>query len=364
MAEILCLTSGLTGIAYASFELVRRLEQAGHSVVYASPRSIGDLAEANGITYTQLAPVNFFPGGQENGEKGLMQRLKKWWSRLSNRDQRRADAVQALGMDAFAGFLQERDPDLIIVDVELHEHLMTAVAMGWPTVLLSQWFSLWQRPGLPPLMEATIPGQGWRGSSWGLSWAWWRWRWQRRWIFGKKSLRTVGTNRRAILREYARKIGFPLRYAPDNYWPGPFTYSGLPVLSMTVQEMEFPHPIQAGLTYVGAMVNEERKDAKQDSEVEGRLAEIFALCDEQNTRLICCTVSTFKAGDTTFLQRLIAAVGRRPDWQLIVGLGSKLQVAELGEIPTNVHPFAWIPQLRVLRRADCSINHGGDSYYQ
>ncbi|MEO0872990.1 MAG: glycosyltransferase [Bacteroidota bacterium] len=359
MAEILCLTSGLMGIAYASFELTHRLEEAGHRVQYGSPRPIADLAEANGIQYKQLAPVNFFPAGQEHVGGGLVQRLRKWKDRLVQRKQRRVEAVEALGMDEFAHFLRTTSPDLIIIDIELHEHIMTAVAMGIPTVLLSQWFSLWQQPGLPPLMQQTIPGEGWRGSSWGLAWTWWCWRWQRRWIFGKKSLRTVGTHRRAILREYARKIGFSHRYIPHNYWPGPFTYSGLPMISMTMQEMEFPHMAHPNLTYVGAMVNDQRRDVKHDNTIDSQLSSVFARCEQEGNHLICCTVSTFKAGDTVFLQRLIAAVGRRPEWRLVVGLGAKLKVTDLGEIPENVHPFPWIPQLKVLAKADCSINHGG-----
>ena len=37
MAHVLCLTTGLTGILHASFEVVRRLEAWGHHVTYACP---------------------------------------------------------------------------------------------------------------------------------------------------------------------------------------------------------------------------------------------------------------------------------------------------------------------------------------
>ncbi len=338
---------------------MHRLERAGHRVTYGSPRLIEDLATTNGINYLQLPPVNFFPGGQDHGGGSFKQRLQKWWLQLLNRKERQAQAVQALGMDEFAVLLNDENPDLLIVDIELHEHLMTAIAKGVPTILLSQWFSLWQRPGLPPLMQDTIPGQTWEGSRLGLTVAWWRWRWQRRWMFGKKRLRSAGTNRRAIIQKYAHKVGFPLHYARQNYWPGPFTYSGLPVISMTMEEIEFPHPVQPGLTYVGALINDQRSGAKEDAEIEHQLQAIFAAKEQQQARLICCTVSTFKAGDTYFLQRLVTAVGRRPEWLLVIGLGAKVEVQELGELPANVFPFNWIPQLKVLAKADCSINHGG-----
>ena len=37
MAHILCMTTGLTGILNASFEVVRRLEKRGHRLTYACP---------------------------------------------------------------------------------------------------------------------------------------------------------------------------------------------------------------------------------------------------------------------------------------------------------------------------------------
>jgi len=44
---------------------------------------------------------------------------------------------------------------------------------------------------------------------------------------------------------------------------------------------------------------------------------------------------------------------------MILGLGGLLETNFLSSIPSNVHPFAWVPQLSVLEQADCSINHGG-----
>ncbi|MEL6972527.1 MAG: hypothetical protein AAFO02_20340, partial [Bacteroidota bacterium] len=118
MAQILCLTSGLTGITNASLELVKRLERAGHEVTLGSTRPIGELVAANEINYLQLPPVNFFPGGQDKSGGGLGQRLQKWWYRWQNRKERRAEAVKALGMDVFADQLRSLKPGLLIIDIE------------------------------------------------------------------------------------------------------------------------------------------------------------------------------------------------------------------------------------------------------
>ncbi|MEN0048666.1 MAG: nucleotide disphospho-sugar-binding domain-containing protein [Bacteroidota bacterium] len=66
-----------------------------------------------------------------------------------------------------------------------------------------------------------------------------------------------------------------------------------------------------------------------------------------------------KAGDASFLRKLVEAISNRPDYILILGLGGLLKADFLPSLPPNVHAFSWIPQLEVLKEADCSINHGG-----
>ena len=76
-------------------------------------------------------------------------------------------------------------------------------------------------------------------------------------------------------------------------------------------------------------------------------------------QVIYCSVSSLIAGDESFLDNLIAAVGKRPEWELIIGLGGKIKADTFKDLPPNVHPFDWVPQLKVLSFADLSINHAG-----
>jgi UDP:flavonoid glycosyltransferase YjiC (YdhE family) len=128
---------------------------------------------------------------------------------------------------------------------------------------------------------------------------------------------------------------------------------------MTLEEMEFPHSIRPNSHYIGAMVFEKRKDIQIDISTEKRLNEIFETKQKTGAKLIYCSVSTFRKGDSKFLKKLTEAVKNREDWILIIGLGGKLNTDFLEPMPKNVHAFEWIPQLKVLAQADCSINHGG-----
>jgi len=356
MAHIICITSGLRGILYASFGMLRQLEQRGHQITYACPKEVGDIVTANGFPYLQLPPTNFFPAPDLPAFSSKWKRLL-YKFRYAKRLQKQA--VTNLGMDVFGEKIDELNPDLLLIDVELHEHLMTAIAKNRPTILLSQWFSLWNRKGLPPLLEDTIPGKGWRGSELGIRWAWWKIQVQRKLIFLKTKIRTGGTNRRSVLRLYAKSIGFPVKYIKENYWPGPFTYSELPVLSMTLEELEFPHDKRPNLYYVGLMIDTQRVELQQDKQVESQLKNIYKKVENNQKSLIYCSVSSFKKGDESFIRRLINAIEGQKDWILVLSLGGLLEKNNFKDLPTNVFAFSWIPQIQVLANANCSINHGG-----
>ena len=359
MAHIVCMTSGLTGILNASFELMRRLEADGHRVTCACPQPVGEQVRAQGFAYLQLLPVNYEPAPALPEFRGFFKKGKRLFYKYSNRKKRQAEAISNLKMNDFAERLKNIEADLWIVDVELHEHLMTLVAKEQPILLLSQWFSLWHRRGLPSLLSETIPGEGWRGSRLGLWWAWCKIKAQRFWIFFKKRILSGGTDRRSVLKKYAEQIGFSKKYIRENYWPGPFTYAELPVISMTAEELEFLHDLRPNLKYVGPMVFENRKDTQTDDAVDQKLNHLFLQKKEDEQSLIYCSVSTFRQGDRRFLKKLIAAVAERKDWMLILGLGGMLETDFLNPLPKNVHAFGWIPQLKVLAEADLSINHGG-----
>lgn len=359
MAHIICITTGLTGILHASFELVARLEAAGHEVTYACPHDVGEKVRAQGFQYEQLPEVTFSPAPEIEAGGGLKGRITKVIHKIRNAKQRQAAGIAALQMDKFRDFLDKQQPDLLLLDMELHDHILTAVAQQLPTVLVSQWFSTWERPGLPPIFRATVPNQGWRGTATAIQLDWLRVKLSQQISVFKGNLFSAFTDRRSILRAYAKSVGFPMELLETKYWPPPFTYHQLPVLSMTSWALEFPHDPRPAMYYVGPMVYPQRQDQQADPEVLQRIQNILKTKQESGKSLIYCSVSSMDEGDQFFLQKLVEAVGQRENWIMILGLGGLLETNFLSSIPSNVHPFAWVPQLSVLEQADCSINHGG-----
>lgn len=359
MAHILCMTSGLTGIMNASFELANRLESMGHSITYASPNPISENVKAQGFNFFQLNSVNFDPAPQPPNYQGPLRKIKRLIHKVTHLRARRSQAVISLGMNTFLEQLKDIDPDLTIVDIELHEHIMAMVPAKWKILLLSQWFSTTDSRGLPPIQSDIIPGVGFRGSLLGIKLSWIKVRIQRWFMFFKKKITSAYSDRRSILQKYAGEAGFSKTYIRKNYWPGPFTYEGLPMISMTSEGLEFPHRKSQNQHYVGPMVSVNRREIDSSPDTINTLESIFKKKIEEGKKLIYCSVSTFQKGDHRFLKKVIGAVGENPDWLLVISLGGLLDSSEFNQLPENVFAFNRVPQLKVLKEADLSINHGG-----
>ena len=359
MAKIICATSGLTGILNASYHLLARLEKAGHEVIYASPRPIEEKVIEQGIHFVQLPEIINEEEADIPDFKGTLRKFMRLKYKIENAAIRRRNALERIDPKAFEKLIIDEQADLLIVDIELHEYIFKAFGRKLPMLLLSQWFSVWNRKGLPYLLHDSIPGKGWQGQSWRIRFSW-QWIKLSRWIkFAKKDFLSAGTNRRTVLLALAKQEGFPTEYIKENYWPGPFTYDQLPVLSMTNLEMEFPHDLRPNLHYIGAMVCESRKEVKLKKEERTKLEAAFNYKQKNNAALIYCSVSTLHKGDHRFIKKIIKAVGFQKKWVLIIGMGGLIEDSFFEELPNNVFAFSKVPQLEVLQNADCSINHGG-----
>ena len=246
MAHVLCITTGLTGMLHASFELVARLEAAGHRVTYLSTAPVREAVEAQGFTFVQL-PL-FDPSALASAaEPGavwtrVLRRVRRWAGRKALLEA----GVKALDLEGHVRALRALDPDLIVADMEVHESILAAHQLRVPVVLLSAWFSTWQAEGLPHIRTTTMPGEGADGQPDAMREAWRRAEQAtRRRRLGQQFRGNI--ERGDVLAYYAKQIGFPRGELQRTNFPPPFLYRTLPVLSMTLPDLEFPHTPRPGL---------------------------------------------------------------------------------------------------------------------
>ena len=355
MATILVGARGLPSLVYPAIELARRLAVAGHRVTFAGDQDREALARHHRLEFQPLEPDRFDAFLEADADTALVRRLRQRHSRL-------AAARQALAVDGFSAALRRDRPDLVLLNGEMHEHIIAAVGAGARVALLNTFVSIWRQPGLPPPHHIARPGCGWRGSRVGSSLLWNRLRWRKRRRRWKEAFRHAGCDRVSVLHSLGRNFGMDISVDVDaGQWLIPFTWRRLPALSLHALEFEFPHKPPAHVHYVGPMILDARFDPPLPECDRTRLA---ALLDARRApgssrRLLYAGFGSAFSTDATFLRRLAAIVAGRPDWDLVISLSGRLQASALDPVPERVHLFPWVPQMELLAAADAAITHGG-----
>ncbi|MBT8202967.1 MAG: glycosyltransferase [Acidimicrobiia bacterium] len=359
MAKILIVTLELAGRVNTFAELGRRLEERGHQVVMTSPADIEGLVEALGLEFRVMSRLR--PPGLSDPDV-LRVPLTTAIASLRHlrhfRHNREAEILR-WDVDGFTAGLHAFDPDLVLCDIEFPMQLMVADREGYRTVAVCDQLALWKRPGLPPLHLPLVPGDGWQTSRPGVELLWVRyrlWKWLR---FRLLQLLSGGRDQLSVLREIARRIGYPFRREIQLYqWIIPVTFRTTPTLTFNALELDLPHRPRRNVEYVGPVIDPRPHHQLPNLADEQRLQAV--LDRAANRTLIYGGFGAYHEGDdTSFLRSVIDAVGAEPEWDLIVGLGDRFEAGKLGTIPPNVHLFAWAPQRRVLAQADAAVLHGG-----
>lgn len=361
MAKIVFVAHGMTSPLNAALELCRRLTEAGHEVAFMSHADIGRQVAAHGFEFVRLtSDETIRRGPTASASRNPLIRL---------RDMRRARG-RSISSKEIEKAVTDLDPELLLIDIEMHYAVIATAHLRIPTILAMNWFSVFRLPGLPPLNSSVLPDAGVRDQR--FRWAWTRVRIEAlgarvRHKLGKGGagdlLRpvTYGTIHHADLKAVADARGYSLKENTDrNQWLRPYMYTELPILCFNALEFEFPHRPHPNLRYVGPMVKRQRPEARIDPESRLRWETYKSSRRERgDTRpLVYCSLGSYWS-EPAFLRMVLATFARRPEWDLVLGLGGQVTEEELGPIPPNAVVLDWAPQLEVLDLADCAINHGG-----
>lgn len=353
MATILCLTSCVPGILYPGVELARRLTAAGHNIHYATFADGRATVEGQALTYEPLADSRYDAFLAEDSRHGALWRWR-------HRSERRRRAVDALALDDLEPMLQRIAPDLILIDGEMHEHILVIAASGIRWSPMNCFISIWRASNLPPPHHLVLPGNGWKGSRPAIAMLWWELRWRKMWRRWTRGLRRAGCDRVSLLRHLARRHGVSLpRLADTSQWLMPYTYRRQPALSLHPFAFELPHRPPDHVHFIGPLLLEERHDERTTDAIRARLQRLITRCYQEDRRLIYAGFGSYFSTDLDFIRRLIGALASRPSWDLILSLGGRVDPETLPPLPPNVYVFPWVPQPALLHHVDVAITHGG-----
>ncbi|MFE2235178.1 macrolide-inactivating glycosyltransferase [Streptomyces sp. NPDC059442] len=300
-AHIAMFSIAAHGHVNPSLEVIRELVARGHRVSYAVPASFAEKVAATGATpvvYTSTLPTDEDPDA--------------WGTELiDNVEPFLDDAVQALPQlaAAFAG----DEPDLVLHDITSYPAPVLAHRWGVPAV------SLW--PNLVP----------WEG-------------------YEEEVAEPMFAELKASPRGKAYYARFERWLAEHGVDTPPDRLVARPrravVLIPRALQPQADRVDETVFRFVGACQGG-RADQGEWRRPEGA------------GRVLLVSLGSAYTKQPAFYRAAAAAFADRPDWHVVLQIGSFVDPAELGELPANVEVHCWVPQLAILRQADAFVTHAG-----
>ena len=90
-----------------------------------------------------------------------------------------------------------------------------------------------------------------------------------------------------------------------------------------------------------------------------RELEDFKIENSKNKKIVYISLGTIANTNIEFYKNCFKALGSREDLMVIMSVGKKINISDLGQIPTNFKLYNYVPQLEVLKKVDLFITHGG-----
>lgn len=85
----------------------------------------------------------------------------------------------------------------------------------------------------------------------------------------------------------------------------------------------------------------------------------FKIENPDNKKMIFISLGTIVNQNLKFYKDCFEALGSRNDLIVIMSVGKKIDIKDLGEIPQNFKVYNYVPQLEVLEQVDLFVTHGG-----
>jgi len=361
----------ITSTVNSSLEVARRLTAAGHTVTLISHGDIGPTADANGLRSVRLtADQKAFDSVRaaldvlRHGSVGARIRsaVKLPWTVRSARSL----TAQATELTEAICTLE---PDVVLIDIEAHLAVVASARFAVPVALMTSYFGLAQRPGVPPTDSWLGPDDqraidaAWDDQHVAARRAARARRWSRLGMIDRFGPISYSTSSRTALSTIARSSGFDLSTSTDvDQWLRPHGYVGIPVMSANLEELEFGSGGQPPWTYVGPMVRAARVDVDSDDHAALAWQQVRTrLTEEPDRAIVYCSLGSYWASDMRLLESIIAAAAQRPAIELVVGLGRRGDVTKFSDVAPNVHILRWAPQVEILGTAQAAIIHGGNA---
>lgn len=146
----------------------------------------------------------------------------------------------------------------------------------------------------------------------------------------------------ALRREY----GFAQAVPPEMY----SNFSDRNIIYTSAELQPYSASFPANFRFVGASIEEKAPDSD--------FAQSNFPLPDAPQRCIYISLGTLFNNNLPFYKMCIEALSG-VDARVIMSIGKKIAVQDLGTLPSNISAYSFVPQLDVLRKSDVFITHGG-----
>ena len=339
----------------ASLKIARDLRDRGHRVAFVGLPDCEDYTGPNGF---ELVPIlaRWFPRGaiadMERAGAGPRDRAFREKVRAFLREMREMTGDLVAGRNReIEEALCALSPDLLLVSSSsVYPALVAFFAhrLGIPLAYLTTLFPHRADPRCPPLTTDLLP----RDTA--LSRLRVRLAWARLLCLNAcrdrlLTLAGLDLDMRRLFRELSAVCGFPAERIKNDSLLSPVL--DIPELFLCPGPLDFPGGAREGRSYLGAAIDLARSAPPFPWE---RLA--------PDRPLLYASLGTYfylgREGNRALLQKILDALGGRPEWQLVLAAGDESLSREL-RAPEGTIVVPRAPQLALLERASLMIGHGG-----
>lgn len=364
VASLLFAVHGLRSALNNTTALARLLVDRGHDVTFASFRDVRAEVEHVGARFVFLSD-----GPEARAELAKAQAARGKIGSLATARRLRHDLLELAQPQRV---LHEVNPDLAIVDIEMHGMVLAVHRLDVPSVHTLSWHDPTRAWSRPPMHTELAPGNA-TAYPLRVAWAWAA-------LIARRRVRQLAgpltkpgavarvlppqlnTPDRATIQAMARRLDVDLdTIASRHDWINPHTYVHRPIMSYTIRELEFDQASPVGVTHVGPII-----DPKRHERLNAPNHDLAAFLDRFSTagrRLVYCSMGSLQQANARFYQMVIDAFADEPDWGVVIGLGSRGAGVDLRIPNDRVLVLDNAPQLDILQRCAVAIHTGGASTF-
>jgi zeaxanthin glucosyltransferase len=322
------LSMPLTGHLHPVTALGRKMQARGHDVIFFG------LPDAARIVHS--AGLDFVPFGEEEYPVGTTPAMYARLATLNGEDVVRYSSQEMhprrarITLEQLPEKLVHRGVEALVIDTVHFFAELVPMKMGIPYAHIWNVLHIDSSGATPPCIF------GWDYEDTPAAKA--------RNLEAVKRMRSVFQPIQQVARSWAEKHGLQIDWDTPNA-----TISKLAVITQTPKEFDFPAVPQAPAFHYAGPFHDDY----------GRERVAFPWERLTGEPLIYASMGTLVNGLTDVFRLILKAADAIPGRQLVLSIGSNIQMDDIGPIPASAIVVPKAPQIELLKRAELCITHAG-----